>query len=47
MCTLQNAYECFMRTGMDILVLENCILYKDEQPEWVEKVDWKKQYELD
>lgn len=46
-CTLQNAYECFMRTGMDILVLENCILYKDEQPEWVEKVDWKKQYELD
>lgn len=46
-CTLQNAYECFMRTDMDVLVLENCILYKVEQPEWKEKEDWRKLYVLD
>jgi carbamoyltransferase len=31
-CSPQDAYDCFMRTQMDILVLENCILYKDKQP---------------
>lgn len=46
-CTPQNAYECFMRTDMDILVLENCILYKEEQPVWEEKEDWRKLYVLD
>lgn len=46
-CTPQNAYECFMRTDMDMLVLENCILYKEEQLEWIENYDWKKNYELD
>lgn len=46
-CTLQNAYDCFMRTDMDILVLENFVLYKSEQPEWVETEDWKSKYKLD
>ena len=46
-CTLQNAYECFMRTDMDVLVLENFILYKAEQPKWEEKADWRKLYALD
>lgn len=46
-CTPQNAYECFMRTDMDVLVLENCILYKEEQPEWDEKEDWRRLYALD
>lgn len=46
-CTPQNAYECFMRTDMDVLVLENCILYKTEQPKWEEKEDWRKLYVLD
>jgi carbamoyltransferase len=27
----KDAYNCFVNTEMDILVLENCILYKDEQ----------------
>ncbi len=31
-CTPQDAYACFMRTEMDVLVLENCILRKEEQP---------------
>jgi carbamoyltransferase len=33
-CTPRDAYRCFMRTGMDVLVLENCILFQSEQPEW-------------
>lgn len=46
-CTLQNAYECFMRTDMDVLVLENCILYKEEQSDWEETDDWKTRFVLD
>ena len=30
-CSPQHAYRCFMATNMDVLVLENCVLYKDEQ----------------
>lgn len=46
-CTPQDAYLCFMRTEMDILVLEDCILYKEEQPQLKEEKDWRKIYELD
>ena len=46
-CTPRNAYECFMRTDMDVLVLEQCILFKEEQPDWNETEDWKKLYVLD
>lgn len=46
-CTPKDAYDCFMRTEMDVLVLENCILYKEDQPEFRESVDWKTLYELD
>ena len=31
-CTPADAYECFMRTEMDVLVIDNYILYKEEQP---------------
>ncbi|MGJ8644117.1 MAG: carbamoyltransferase family protein [Luteolibacter sp.] len=31
-CTPENAWKCFMATDMDVLVLENCILVKEEQP---------------
>jgi carbamoyltransferase len=31
-CTPDDAYRCFMATGIDFLVLENCILDKREQP---------------
>jgi carbamoyltransferase len=30
-CTPQHAYRCFMATNMDVLVMENCVLYKKEQ----------------
>ncbi len=46
-CTPEDAYRCFMRTEMDILVLENCVLYKSEQPEYKEEKDWREEYELD
>lgn len=46
-CTLQNAYECFMRTDMDVLVLENFVLYKETQPPWAEKDKWFEKHTLD
>ncbi len=46
-CTPKDAYECFMRTDMDVLVLEDAILYKDEQPDFAEEQDWREKYALD
>lgn len=46
-CSPKDAYLCFMRTEMDVLVLGNCILYKDEQKPLEEDTDWRKEYELD
>jgi len=46
-CTPEDAYRCFMRTEMDVLVLENAILYKEEQPEFENSKDWMDEYELD
>lgn len=46
-CSPEDAYLCFMRTEMDILVLEDIMLYKEEQPELIEKEDWRKIFELD
>ena len=31
-CTPEQAYRCFVSTNMDALVLEGCILLKDDQP---------------
>lgn len=30
-CTPEDAYRCFMATNMDVLVMEDCILLKEEQ----------------
>ena len=30
-CTIQDAYRCFMQTDLDMLVCGNYILYKDQQ----------------
>ena len=46
-CTSQDAYRCFMRTEMDVLVLENCVLYKPDQPPLENDSDWMKEFELD
>lgn len=31
-CTPEDAYNCFMGTNMDVLVIEDCVLIKDDQP---------------
>ena len=46
-CTPQDAYRCFMRTEMDVLVLENQILFKTDQPEQDKDEKWKQEFELD
>jgi carbamoyltransferase len=46
-CTPEDAYRCFMRTKMDVLVVENCILFKDEQLTWKEDGEWRDTLELD
>jgi carbamoyltransferase len=46
-CSPEDAYRCFMRTEMDILVLENFLLFKEEQPPWIEKGDWREELQLD
>ncbi|WP_353572193.1 carbamoyltransferase [Candidatus Albibeggiatoa sp. nov. BB20] len=45
--TPQQAYQCFMRTEMDYLVLENYLLDKSKQPAWRQNEDWQQQFELD
>ena len=46
-CTPRDAYICFMRTDLDVLVLENCVLFKEAQPAFAETEDWRAKYELD
>lgn len=46
-CTPEDAYLCFMRTNMDVLVLGNFILYKEEQSELKNDINWRDKYELD
>jgi carbamoyltransferase len=46
-CSLEDSYRCFMRTEMDILVLETCILEKERQPKFEDDRDWRREFELD
>ena len=46
-CTPEDSYRCFMRTEMDFLVLETCVLDKQERPAFVETRDWRKEFKLD
>ena len=46
-CSPEDAYRCFMRTAIDVLVLENCLLYKEEQKPLEGDGDWQKEFELD
>jgi carbamoyltransferase len=46
-CTPEEAYVCFMRTEIDVLILEDLVLHKEEQMVLEDDVDWRKQYELD
>ena len=46
-CSPQDAYRCFMRTEMDVLVLENQILLKSKQPKSEKDESWIQDFELD
>lgn len=43
----QDAYRCFMRTEIDMLVLGNYVLHKADQPEFEDNINWSQVYELD
>jgi carbamoyltransferase len=42
-CGPLDAYACFMRTGMDFLVLGDRLFDKTAQPPWTEAKDWNKE----
>jgi carbamoyltransferase len=48
-CRPQDAYKCFMATNMDVLIMENQLLYKEEQPQAKQhEIDeYKARFELD
>ncbi len=46
-CSPRDAYRCFMRTEMDLLVLEDCVLLKADQKAVEDDMTWKEEFELD
>ena len=42
-----QAYTCFMRTDMDVLAIGPWLLLKVDQPAWVEKENWREQFQPD
>ena len=45
-CTPEDAFRCFMGTELDILVINNCILMKEDQPARM-KLDYKDHFSPD
>jgi len=45
-CTPKDAFRCFMGTGLDLLVVGNAILEKDQQSQSLEH-DYKRDFSLD
>ena len=45
-CSIKDAFRCFMGTNLDILVLEDFILFKSEQKKLL-KENYKDQFNLD
>ena len=45
-CSVEDAFNCFMGTNLDILVIENFVLYKNDQDKSIIK-DYKDKFELD
>lgn len=46
-CTPKDAYQCFMRTHIDYLVIGNFLLGKELQPDWKETANWQQEFQLD
>ena len=45
-CTPEDAFKCFMGTELDVLVVGNCVLKKEQQDKTLVE-DYKEKYELD
>jgi carbamoyltransferase len=45
-CTPEDAFRCFMGTDIEVLVVENCFLQKEDQSESL-KQDYRRAFELD
>ena len=45
-CSLEDAYRCFMRTGLDVLVLEQYVLLKTDQALVAESDEWGREFVL-
>ena len=45
-CSVKDAFNCFMGTNLDVLVIEDFILYKEDQDKSLIK-DYKNKFELD
>lgn len=46
-CDAQDAYKCFMNTDMDILVINHFVFFKEDQPDYNNKLKWKQYFEVD
>jgi carbamoyltransferase len=46
-CSPTDAYRCFMRTEIDLLVLEDCLIWKEKQPQFNDSEEWRQTYEID
>jgi carbamoyltransferase len=46
-CTPHDAYRCFMSTDMDVLVINDYVYIKTEQPDWSNKDKWMVQFKKD
>lgn len=45
--TPEDSYRCFMRTDMDVLVIENFVFMKAAQPTFLDSDKWKEEFVLD
>ncbi|HLD23986.1 MAG TPA: carbamoyltransferase [Sulfuricurvum sp.] len=46
-CTPEDSYRCFMRTEIDVLVIDDFVLYKNNQPAFEDSGNWQTEFELD
>ena len=46
-CTPLDAWRCFMATGLGVLAIGNCILWKEEQATRVDHTEYAERFKLD
>jgi len=46
-CSPMDAYRCFMSTDMDFLVINDYVMCKTDQPDWMNKDRWKISFKMD